>query len=74
MSVPAITNSTVTLTWSATEGGTYTLAASGNLTTWTTNSTGIAAVLNIGKTTVAKVSTNQFFRVTRTALASYDSN
>ena len=74
MAVPAITNNIVTLTWSATEGGTYRLEASGNLTTWTTNASGIAALLDKGTCTTSKVSTNQFFRVTRTALASYDPN
>lgn len=71
---PAITNSTVSLTWSAVEGGTYSVATSGNLTTWTTNLTGIAAVLNQGTTNAAKVATNQFFKVIRTSLASYDTS
>jgi hypothetical protein len=74
MNAPAITNSTVTLTWSATEGGTYSVATSGDLTTWATNLTGIAAVQNLGATTTAKVSTNQFFKTIRTALAGYDAN
>ena len=74
MNSPAITNTTVTLTWSAVEGGTYSVANSGNLTTWTTNLTGLAAVLNKGTTTSTKVSTNQFFKVIRTALANYDPN
>jgi hypothetical protein len=71
---PAITNTTVTLTWSATEGGTYRVEASGNLSTWTTNASGIAAVLDQGASTATKNSANQFFRVARTALASYDAN
>jgi hypothetical protein len=71
---PATTNSTVTLTWSAVEGGTYSVVNSGNLTTWTTNLTGLAAVLNKGTTTTTKISTNQFFKVIRTALANYDAN
>ncbi len=74
MNSPAITNTTVTLTWSAVEGGTYSVANSGNLTTWTTNLTGLAAGLNKGTTTSTKVSTNQFFKVIRTALANYDAN
>lgn len=74
LSTPAITNQTVTLVWSATEGGTCRVEASGNLSTWTTNASGVAAVLNRGTTSTAKVGTNQFFRVTRTALANYDSN
>ncbi|MSU57094.1 MAG: YHYH protein [Pedosphaera sp.] len=72
MSAPVVSNNIVTLTWSATEGGTYRVEASGNLSTWTTNATGIPAVLNKGTSTTAKLATNQFFRVTRTALATYD--
>jgi hypothetical protein len=71
---PAVTNSTVTLTWSATEGGTYLVAVSGDLITWKTNASNIAAVLSTGTTNFTKVSTNQFFRVTRTALAGYDAD
>lgn len=72
MSSPVISNNVVILTWSATEGGTYSIAHSGNLSTWTTNLTGVAAVLNTGTTNQAVVSTNQFFRVQRTSLATYD--
>lgn len=72
MSAPVVSNNVVTLTWSATEGGTYRVEASGNLSTWTTNATGVAAVLNKGTSTTANTGTNQFFRVTRTALATYD--
>ncbi len=74
LSSPAITNQTVTLVWTATEGGTYRVEASGNFSAWTTNASGVASVLNRGTVSTAEVSTNQFFRVTRTALAAYDSN
>jgi hypothetical protein len=72
---PAVSNNVVTLSWSATEGGTYRVEASNTLGTtanWTTNTANVAAVLKQGTTTTAKAATNQFFRVTRTALASYD--
>jgi|GEM_PF-1053185 len=72
ISGPVITNNVVTLTWSATEGGTYEVDVSGDLSTWTTNASGLAAVLNKGSTTTAKVAGGQFFKVTRTALSSYD--
>jgi hypothetical protein len=68
---PVVTNSLVTLVWSATEGGTYQVEASGNLSTWTTNASGVAAVLNRGAATLPAAG-NQSFRVTRTALAPYD--
>ncbi len=73
LAVPVVSNSVVTLTWSATEGGTYRVEATGNLSSWTTNASGIAAVLNKG-TTSLPAATHQFFRVTRTALAPYDTN
>jgi hypothetical protein len=72
MAAPVVSNSVVTLTWSATEGGTYRVEQTGDLSSWTTNSTGIAAVLNKGTVTTPRVGTNQFFRVTRTGLATYD--
>ncbi len=72
LSTPVVSNSSVTLTWSATAGGTYRVEATGDLSTWTTNATGIAAVQNKGTSTTANTGTNQFFRVTRTALATYD--
>jgi hypothetical protein len=72
LATPVSSNNVVTLTWSATEGGTYRVEASTNLTTWTTNATGVAAVQSKGTSTTGKTSGNQFFRVTRTALATYD--
>jgi hypothetical protein len=74
ISKPTIANSIVTLTWSATEGGTYRVDVSSNLTLWTAKVTNIAAVLNQGTTNFAKANTNQFFRVIRTGLATYDPN
>ena len=72
LAAPVVSNNIVTLTWSATEGGTYRVEASGNLATWTTNASGIAAVRNRGGSTAATVGTNQFFRAVRTAVATYD--
>ncbi len=72
MNTPAKSGSTVTLTWSAVEGGTYRVESSTNLTTWTTNATGIAAVLNTGSNSLTSTDTMKFFRVNRTAIAAYD--
>ncbi len=69
---PSVNNGTVTLTWSAIEGGTYRVESSTNLTTWTTNITGIAAVLNTGSNTIASADSKKFYRVAMTALATYD--
>jgi hypothetical protein len=68
---PALTNNVVTLVWSATEGGTYQIESTSNLSAWTTNLTGIPAVLNRG-TASTSVTNNPFFRVSRTQLAPYD--
>ncbi len=73
LAVPVVSNNIVTLTWSATEGGTYRVEGTGNLISWTTNASGISAIRNKG-TTSLPVTTHQFFRVTRTALATYDTN
>lgn len=69
---PTKYGSTVVLTWSAVEGGTYRVESSTNLTTWTTNATGVAAVLNTGSNTNTSTESAKFFRVNRTALANYD--
>ena len=74
LSKPVLTNNTVTLVWSATEGGTYRVEASGNLSAWATNSSGVAATRNLGTISTPAIPTNQFFRVARTALAAYDAN
>jgi hypothetical protein len=72
LSPPALSGQFVTLVWSATEGGTYQVESSTNLQTWATNATGVAAVLNQGTTTVPATTSTDMFRVSRTALAPYD--
>jgi hypothetical protein len=72
LNAPKVSGGTVTLTWSATEGGTYMVQSSSNLTSWTTNSTNVSAVLNSGAYTNSASGSKGFFRVARTALASYD--
>ena len=69
---PSVNSGNVTLTWSAIEGGTYRVESSTNLTSWTTNVTGIAAVLNTGSNTSASADSKKFYRVAMTALATYD--
>jgi hypothetical protein len=70
---PTVNNSVVTLVWSATEGGTYRVESTPNFSEWTTNATGVSAVFNRGSYS-GPASTNQFFRLRRTALATYDTN
>lgn len=73
MERPIVTNGTVTLVWSATEGGTYRVESSNNFTTWTTNANAVTPTFNRG-TLSTRATTNNFFRVIRTALATYDAN
>ncbi len=69
---PAVKSGTVTLTWSATEGGTYMVQSTTNFTSWSTNSTSVSAVLIGTAYTNSFSDAHRFFRVARTALASYD--
>jgi hypothetical protein len=73
LNTPSVSNNVVTLVWSATEGGTYRIDSTSNFSSWTTNASNIAATLNRGTFSGAS-GTNQFFRATRTALATYDTN
>lgn len=69
---PAVNNGTVTLTWSAAEGGTYQVESTADFSTWTTNATGVAATLNTGSYTGTSAEEAKFYRVARTALADFD--
>jgi hypothetical protein len=72
LAAPSVTNNTVTLTWSATEGGTYQIEASTNLTSWTNKASGIAAQENGGQTTFSSSGAREFYLAIRTNLSSYD--
>ncbi len=74
INTPSVTGTSVTLTWSATEGGTYSVDASPNQSTWTSKATSIAAVSNTGTSTYTALGTSgtEYGRVNRTALATYD--
>jgi YHYH protein len=69
---PTVKNGAVTLTWSATEGGTYMVQSTTNFSTWTTNSTTVTAVLSAASYTNNPTDNYRFYRVARTALAAYD--
>jgi hypothetical protein len=73
LNTPTASGSTVKLTWSAIEGGTYRVESSTNLTAWTTNVTGLAAVQNAGGYTNTSSDARRFYRVARTAVATFDS-
>jgi hypothetical protein len=68
---PVVSNTTVKLTWSATEGGTYLVESTTDFKTWTTNSTNVAADFNTGVYTNVSSGSQRFYTVARTALASY---
>ncbi|HEX7652047.1 MAG TPA: YHYH protein, partial [Verrucomicrobiae bacterium] len=72
LNTPSVRNGSVTLTWSALEGGTYQVESSTNLTAWTTNATGVIANQNSGASTNNAVDSRRFYRVARTAVASFD--
>ncbi|MFZ9941190.1 MAG: YHYH protein [Luteolibacter sp.] len=78
-SAPIINDSSgdVTLVWSAVEGGTYQVEASVDLNEWSTLEPAVTAVGNEATLTEAGAKNengSRFYRVTRTALASFDSN
>ena len=72
---PVVSNTDVTLTWSSVERGTYVLAASTNLTAWTTNTspsvTATGVVARATEVGGAAGRDKRFYRVQRTGLAPY---
>ena len=72
LAAPAAAGNTVTLTWSAVEGGTYRVESTTNFTTWATNSTNLTASGNTGRYTNSSAGGLGFFKVTRTAVAAFD--
>ena len=73
LNAPTVKNSAVTLTWSATEGGIYLVQSTTNFSTWATNATAVATVLNSASYTNNSADNARFYRVAQTALAAYDS-
>lgn len=68
---PAVAGGTVTLVWSSVEGGGYRVESSTTLTNWATNTTVASQGLTTQTATNAGAG-NQFFRVVRASLASFD--
>ncbi len=86
VSTPTVSGGTVTLTWSSVEGGTYSVDASPNQSTWTNEKTGLSptnvpaaptagnqSVTTTNSYTTLASSGIEYARVNRTALATYDS-
>jgi hypothetical protein len=73
LSAPTVNaNSEVTLTWSAVEGGTYRVDATETFGSWTALASNVAAQQMVGRVTTNAPAPVQFYRVARTALATYD--
>jgi len=73
LSAPVIQDPTVTLTWSSVDGGTYQVESTTNLSAWTTNATGVTSQGIHTQTNLNNGAAATFYRVARTALATYDS-
>ncbi len=71
---PPVTNGVVSLTWSAVEGGTYSVDASSDQSGWTSKQTGLVSTgISTGTSyNVLGSSGTEYARVNRTALAAYD--
>lgn len=78
INTPSVNSPNVTLTWSAVEGGTYSVDAATNagFSPFTSKATGIVATGTSANSTYAMLSSSgtEYGRVNRTALATYDSN
>jgi len=73
---PTVDDGTVTLTWSAVEGGNYQVEATTNLSDssgWTVLAGGISPVQTAGSYTNATSNEQEFYRVGRTSVSNFDS-
>ncbi len=73
---PTVKNGTVTLTWSALEGGSYEVDATTNLgssSAWTTLGTGVLPNQIVGGYTNVTSLSQRFYRVGRDSVATFDS-
>ena len=76
LNAPGVNNGTVTLTWSAIEGGSYQVEATTNLASssdWTVLAAGVSPNQITGGYTNATSLDKDFYRVGRTSVANYDS-
>jgi hypothetical protein len=71
---PGVNNGTVTLSWSAIEGGSYQVEAKTNLTDsgWTVLQSGVSPNQTLGGYTNVTTLDKRFYRVGRTSVAAYD--
>ena len=70
---PIVGSSTVTLSWSSVEGGTYVIESSTNFPVWSNKLSNVVAQQGVTtQTNFTRISGHEFYRVARTALANYD--
>jgi hypothetical protein len=72
LNAPGVNNGTVTLTWSAVEGGSYQVEATTNFSSWTILATNVSPNEIVGGYTNVTASDKNFYRVGRTAVANFD--
>lgn len=74
MNTPTADDGAVTLTWSAVEGGTYTVQGktSVNDVSWSTVASGVKPTLDVGQSSDNSGGSQRFYQVVRTALDAYD--
>jgi hypothetical protein len=70
---PAVQSSTMTLSWSGIEGGSYKLESSTNLASWTAILTNVASSSGGGYTNGVVAGDKRFYRVSRVATAAFES-
>ncbi|HEY3931932.1 MAG TPA: YHYH protein, partial [Verrucomicrobiae bacterium] len=76
LNAPGVNNGTVTLSWSAIEGGSYQVEATtnlGDLSGWTVLASGLSPNQITGSYTNVTSLDKQFYRVGRTSVATFDS-
>jgi hypothetical protein len=73
LNAPVVSGGTVTLTWSALEGGSYEVTTSNDLNSWNVVATNLSPNEITGTYTTNSVLTKNFYRVAWTAVAAYDS-
>jgi len=72
LEAPQLAGSTVTLTWSTVEGGSYQIETSTNFPAWNVAATSVTATGATLQTNLPTAGAGQFFRVARTGLNDYD--
>ena len=73
LAVSDVNNGTVTLSWSALEGGSYQVETTSNLSSWTVVASNIAARQNAGIYLDTNALDPRFYRVARASLANFQS-